>query len=139
MAAPISVLLIDDNSVFLRILKRFLEEHSGGEVVVVGSVNGGERALTTASALKPQVILVDLAMPDMHGLDLIPPLRASLPGAIIIVLTLTDPDSYCSAVLAAGADAFVSKTFLEEELLPTMRRLSQVKRSQGNCADCGVS
>jgi DNA-binding NarL/FixJ family response regulator len=134
MARPISVLLVDDNPIFMRILTRFLEAYSGREVSVVGSADAGRKALTMAPLLKPQVILVDLAMPDIHGLDLIPRLRASLPEGIIIALTLMDPRSYREAVLAAGADGFVSKATLEGDLLPTIRPLARLNRSQENCA-----
>ena len=95
--------------------------------------------MSMAPLLKPQVILTDLAMPEMHGLDPIPRLRASLPDAVIIVLTLMDPRSYRAAVLAAGADAFVSKATLEGDLLPTIRRLVRVNRSEENPATCGIS
>lgn len=132
MTTPTSVLLVDDNPIFLRILARFLEEHSGHAVCVVGSVDAGEKALRIAPSLRPEVVLTDLAMPKMHGLDLIPRLRASLPDAVIIALTLMDPQSYREAVLAAGADAFVSKATLEGDLLPTIRRLARVDRCQEN-------
>jgi DNA-binding NarL/FixJ family response regulator len=134
MARPISVLLVDDNLIFMRILTRFLEAQSGREVSVVGSADAGRKALTLAPLLRPQVILVDLAMPDIHGLDLIPRLRASLPEGIIIALTLMDPRSYRDAALAAGADAFVSKATLEGDLLSTIRPLARADRSQEKCA-----
>jgi DNA-binding NarL/FixJ family response regulator len=123
MASPISVLLIDDNPIFLRILARFLEERSQLEVIVVGSADGGEKALAKTPLIKPHVILVDLAMPDIHGLELIPRLRKIAPDAIIIALTLMDPRSYRASAIAAGADDFVSKATLETDLLPAIRRL----------------
>ena len=131
MAPPVSVLVVDDNPIFRRILTRFLEERSKFEVIVVGSAEGGEKALEKAPPLRPQVILVDLAMPDMHGLDLIPRLRSLLPDVIIIVLTLMDPASYRNAAKAAGADAFVSKATLESDLLPTIWRLVPGGQSRG--------
>jgi DNA-binding NarL/FixJ family response regulator len=132
MTTPTSVLLVDDNPIFLRILAQFLEEQSEHAVSVVGSVDAGEKALRIAPCLRPEVVLIDLAMPEMHGLDLIPRLRASLPDAVIIALTLMDPQSYREAVLAAGADAFVSKATLEGDLLPTIQRLARVDRCQEN-------
>jgi DNA-binding NarL/FixJ family response regulator len=138
MAAPISVLLVDDNPIFLRILTQFLEAHSGRELRVVVSADGGAKALTLVPSLKPQVILTDLAMPEMFGLDLIPRLRASLPEAIIIALTLMDPGSYRAAVLAAGADAFVAKDTLGRDLLPTIRHLAGLDRSEENPTTCGI-
>ena len=130
MAPPVSVLVVDDNPIFRRILTRFLEERSKFEVIVVGSAEGGEKALEKAPTLRPQVILVDLAMPDMHGLDLVPRLRSLLPEVIIIVLTLMDPACYGEVVKAAGADAFVSKATLESDLLPTIWRLVPGRPSQ---------
>ena len=139
MAPPISVLLVDDNPIFLRILTRFLEERSRLEVIVVGSADGGEKALVKAPLLKPQVILVDLAIPDIHGLELIPRLRALMPDARIIALTLMDPLSYRDAVMTAGADEFVSKATLETDLLPAIRRLARSGRTQGVAENNAVS
>ena len=139
MAPPISVLLVDDNPIFLRILTRFLEERSRLEVIVVGSADGGEKALAKAPLLKPQVILVDLAIPDIHGLELIPRLRVLLPDATIIALTLMDPGSYREAVMAAGADDFVSKATLETDLLPAIRRFAQGARPRGVAENNAVS
>ncbi len=124
MMGTITVLLVDDNPIFLRILARFLEEESGGDVVVVGSLIGGRDAVARARALRPRVILVDLDMPGQSGLDLLPSLREQMPDAVIIVLTMMDPESYRGLALAAGADEFVHKALLERHLLPTIRRLT---------------
>jgi len=126
-----SVLLVDDNRTFLRILIRFLSEHSEGALRVVGAVVGGRDAVAQAKRLQPEVILVDLAMPDISGLALIPRLREAMPDSIIIALTLMDVDSFSQATLAAGADAFVSKTSLERELLPTIKRLAALEPRMG--------
>ena len=127
----ISVLLVDDNPTFLRILTRFLQEQSQGDIVVVGSVVGGRDAMAQAQALQPQVILLDLDMPDLPGLEVLPRLREGMPEVIVIALTLMDPDSYRQAALTAGADEFVSKASLESDLLPTIRRLISAARRSG--------
>ena len=106
----LSVLLVDDNPTFLRILARFLEEQGEDDLRVVGSVVGSRDALAEAERLKPDVLLLDLEMPDVPGLDLLPRLRKTLPDAILVALTLMDPDIFRSSVLAAGADAFVLKS-----------------------------
>jgi two-component system response regulator DegU len=130
---PISVLLVDDNSTFLQILARFLRTQYQDEVVVVGTASGGKEALRTSQDLQPQVILLDLAMPDVPGLDVIPVLRTRMPDVIIIALTLWDTDAYREAARAAGADAFVSKASLSTDLLPAIRRLVQATRPHGSC------
>ena len=133
-----SILLVDDNRTFLRILIRFLSEHSEGALRVVGTVVGGRDAVAQAKRLNPQVILVDLAMPDISGLALIPRLREAMPDAIIIALTLMDPDSFHQATLTAGADAFVSKTSLERDLLPTIKRLAALESRMGRAVSAAV-
>ena len=123
--AQMSLLLVDDNPGFLRILASFLERSGQGEIVILGAARGGKEALTKAQALRPQVILIDLAMPDLHGLDAIPQLRGMLPDVGIIALTLLDSGSYRQAALTAGANDFVSKARLDTDLLPAIWRLGR--------------
>ena len=127
---PIRVLLIDDNPGFLRIATRFLQEACLGEVTVVGTARGGREALAQTLDPPPEVILLDLMMPDLNGLDVIPRLRARLPHARIIALTLLDTSSYQSAALAAGADAFIPKTAMNTDLLPAIRQAMQANRER---------
>jgi DNA-binding NarL/FixJ family response regulator len=125
----ISVLLVDDNPTFLAILRRFLEEQYLNEVVILGTAGGGEEALTQALRLRPEIVLIDLAMPGVSGLEAIPRLRTALPNLGIIALTLLEPNGYRSAALAAGADEFVPKATLSTHLLPTIRRVMQAGRA----------
>jgi CheY-like chemotaxis protein len=126
-----SVMLVDDNATFLRILRRFLEDQAGGEVAVVATASGGSEALAKAPIVCPKIIVVDLVMPDMHGLEVIPRLRSMLPDAGIIALTMLAGEGYRRAALAAGADDFVSKNDLEAELLPAIRRVSRLRGTAG--------
>ena len=119
---PITVLLADNNASFLRVVNKFLAQHD--EIEVVGTAEGGREALVEAKRLQPQVMLVDLGMPDLSGLDAIPLLREAHPEMFIIALTLLDTDSYREAALAAGADAFIPKATLNANLMPAIRRLT---------------
>ena len=132
-----SVLLVDDNPSFLHILTRFLHEYNQGEVVVVGTADGGEQALVQARELRPDIVLIDLAMPDLPGLEAIPRLRQALPEMGIIAVTMLGPTGYREAALAAGADEFVSKTTLSIDLPPALRRVVQARASgQAPRAQC---
>jgi len=124
---PIHVMLVDDNPTFLRILSDFLREEE--EVLVVGTAGSGEEALARVQGLQPQVILLDLAMPGMSGLDTIPCLRRVMPDLSIIALTVLDTNGYREAALAAGADEFVAKGNLSADLLPAIRRAARSRRS----------
>lgn len=116
----ISIILVDDNASFLRAAVRFLQQHQG--ITVVGTACGGQEALPMAQALKPDVALIDLSMPDLPGLELIPRLRAVLPKMRIIALTLLDTIAYQRAALAVGADGLVSKKTMNTALLPAIRQ-----------------
>ena len=124
----ISVLLVDDHETFLRVATEFLQRHD--ELTLVGAARGGKEALAQAQDLRPQVILVDLNMPGLSGLETIPLLRAMLPEAGIIALTLLDAKVYRQAALAAGADDFVPKPNLSTHLLPAIRRVVQTGQSE---------
>lgn len=127
-----SVLLIDDTPTFLGMVTRFLEAEGQDEVRVVGSVVGGQDAVAQATRLKPDVILLDLAMPGVCGLDLLPPLRRTLPEAILVALTVLDPEEFRERAIAAGADAFVSKASLEHDLLPAIRHAASCGQRRGS-------
>jgi DNA-binding NarL/FixJ family response regulator len=133
---PISVLLVDDNPAFLRIAARFLQEH--GDVAVVGAAGGGEEALAMAQDLQPDIVVIDLAMPGLSGLEAIPRLWAVLPGVSIIALTVLDTNSYREAALAAGANDFVAKVSLNTDLLPAIRRVAQADLSRPRVADRSI-
>lgn len=122
MTKTTSILLIDDNATFLRIAARFLRDHR--DINVLGTAAGGVEGLKLAKKLKPQVILLDLAMPDLPGLDVIPLLREVLPEVKLIALTMLDTDAYRTAATTAGADAFVAKAAMGTNLLSAIRRVS---------------
>jgi DNA-binding NarL/FixJ family response regulator len=118
----LSVLLVDDNPHFLRVLDRFLTVHGDGDLRVVGSVVGGQGAITEVQRLMPDIVIVDLKMPDVPGLRLLPQLRQTSPDTILIALSLLAMDESRDDALAAGADAFISKASLECDLIPAIRR-----------------
>ncbi len=123
---PISVLLVDDSPVFLGIAVQFLQAYD--DLIVVGAVAEGERVLTEAQHLCPDVVLVDLTMPNISGLEVIPRLRELLPQVGIIALTLHNTNAYRQAALDAGADHFIPKSAMSTELLPAIREIHVNRR-----------
>ena len=123
---PISVLLVDESLTFLRIAMRFLDAHD--DIVIVGAVREGEKALAQLENLEPDIVLIDIAMPDLlGGLKFVPRLRAALPGVGIIALTLIGTGGYRQAALEAGVDDFVPKAAMGMDLLSAIRRVRQAK------------
>jgi len=136
---PITVLLVDDNPTFLKVAVDFLMEYGREEIGVIGQAGGGFEALSMAENLQPHVILVDLAMPDLPGLSLIPRLRKMLPDAGIIVLSMLDTKRYRETALSVGADGFVSKADMFAHLIPAIRRAVQNRRPESARPDLEAS
>jgi DNA-binding NarL/FixJ family response regulator len=124
---PVSLLIIDDNENFLKTISAYLVEHHAREIHVLGTARSGREGINLAQQLHPQVVLLDLKMPEMHGFDVIPLLRQALPGVKIITTTLLSPEIfeqsgeiYRQANVTAGADAFIPKHNLTTDLIPTI-------------------
>jgi DNA-binding NarL/FixJ family response regulator len=118
-----SILIVDDNPIFRRATRSFLQHNHNNEVVIVGTATESKEAFSQARVLRPHLILVELCMPGLGGVDFIPRLRTIVPESRIIVLTLLDVGGFRHSALAAGADDFLSKTRLDTDLLPAIRRL----------------
>ncbi|MDX1435746.1 MAG: response regulator transcription factor [Anaerolineales bacterium] len=115
----VKILLVDNNPTFLRITARFLSAEDWIEIL--GRAGDGLEALDLASELEPDVILLDLNMPGLGGLEAMPRLRRLVPGARIIALTLLDTEGYREAAIEAGAHSFVPKSAMNRELIPAIR------------------
>jgi DNA-binding NarL/FixJ family response regulator len=123
MEQLLSILIIDDNLNFLKAISGFIQEHLANQIQLLGAAQTGREGIRLAQKLHPQVILLDLKMPDMDGFEVIPLLRKVLPQVNIIATTLLssedfdrDRDIYCQECLQAGADSFIPKFRLENEL-----------------------
>lgn len=122
----ITVLLVDDHLTFLQITMNFLGKEK--DIVVVGTAAEGLEAIELAQELRPEIVVLDMALPDMSGLDVIPRLRQAMPELGIIALTGIGMEGYRKLALRVGADEFVEKADVNAELLPAIRRVSQEKR-----------
>ncbi len=122
---PITVMLVDDNKTFMRVMTEFLEAQ--GDIRVVYTTGDGREALARVQGLSPHVVLADLAMPGMHGLEFIPRLREAMPRIGIVALSVTDSPYFKNAALSAGANAFVSKAQVRTELVSVIRQLASGK------------
>ncbi|MFD4958209.1 response regulator [Microbacterium sp. NPDC058389] len=120
MNAPIRVLLVDDHAVMRAGFRMILE--SAGDVTVVGEASTGVEAVSAASTLRPDVICMDVQMPDMDGLEATRRIVGDAAvGSAVVVVTTFDRDDYLFDALAAGASGFLLKNAGPEELLSAVR------------------
>lgn len=117
----IRTLMADDHATFLDELAHFLAENS--EMDVVGRATSGEEALERTNALRPDLVLMDLAMPGMGGLEATRRLKAKTSAPRVIMLSLHEHPMYRKAALDAGANGFIPKSELGATLLPMIRSL----------------
>jgi len=107
-------LVVDDHDVFRRGLARLLREES---MDVIGEASGGRAAIRLAAELHPDVVLMDLSMPDIHGLEATRRIIAGDSGARVIVLTVSDDHEAVIDALLAGAVGYVRKDEPLEKIL----------------------
>ena len=108
MMARIRILIADDHEVVRKGIRTLLETHSEWEIC--GEACTGKDAIAKAARLKPDVVLLDITMPEASGLEAIPEILKAQPQAKIIVLTMHDSGQMASRVLAAGASGLVLKS-----------------------------
>jgi len=115
--ARVKILLADDHTLFCNLLQDLLEP----EYEVVGSVSDGRGLLKTADSLQPYVVLVDIGMPSLNGLDAGRRLKQANPKIKLIYLTMNNNVEYAREALQAGASGFVLKNSQSSQLLLAIR------------------
>lgn len=103
----IRVLIVDDHDIVREGTRRVLEPEE--EIEVVGEAKDGEEAIEQAADLKPDVILMDIAMPKLNGIEATRQIKALLPATAVLVLTIYDNDQYIFGLLEAGAAGYLLK------------------------------
>lgn len=124
----IRLLVVDDDPGFRETLRALLAQRD--EAIVLREARSGEEALQLADALRPDVVLMDLAMPRMNGLEATRLLKARWPGLAVIIITVHDEEAYRRTALAAGAEAFLLKKSLGVDLWPTLLKIAKKGQAQ---------
>lgn len=112
------IVLAEDHFVMRQKLKQLLA--SRGDVVVVGEATDGEEALRMTLELQPDLLITDLSMPRLHGLELTLRLQAEHSAARVVIVSVTTEDPYVLAALRNGAQGYVGKDSCREYLLPAI-------------------
>jgi len=117
----IRILLVDDHQVVREGLRRMLEVEA--DLRVVGEASDAKEVLTQVELLSPEVILMDIKMPGMDGIELTRQLKGKYPSCNVIMLTLYD--EYLTQAIEAGAVGYLLKDIRREELLKAIRAVHQ--------------
>ncbi len=119
MPKAISVLLVDDHAMFRAGIKALLEAE--GRVEVIGEASSGDEAVDLVRQLKPDVVVMDLSMPDSNGLEATRRIAALGLDTNVLVLTVHAEEEYLVPVVDAGASGYLTKTSADTDLLEAIR------------------
>lgn len=123
-ADQIPVLVVDDHPLFRAgICDRI--QSGNDQIVVVGEAGSGEQACEQVAALRPAVVLMDIAMPGMNGIEATRIVASSWPEVAVIILSVYDDDQYIQAALKAGARGYLLKTVEATELRESISRVAR--------------
>jgi DNA-binding NarL/FixJ family response regulator len=125
MSSPdiITILIVDDHPVFLQGLRRVLEPEP--DIRVIGAAVDGKEALETAASLAPNVVLLDVNLPSMNGMQVARQLKDAQPHTAIIMLSAYHDENQVLHSIRAGASAFFPKDVAPDTLLAAIRQVSQ--------------
>lgn len=122
MASLIRILLVDDHAVVRSGLRLLLETQE--DLTVVGEARDGETALAHCRAVNPDLVLMDIGLPGLNGLESTRAILAERPDTQVLILTMHEDDGYFSEALAAGARGYVLKEAPPAELLAGIRAVA---------------
>jgi len=122
MRAKISVLLVDDHALVRRGFRRILEDEE--DITVEGEASDGEEAVRMAKQLKPNVIVMDCALPGMNGLAATRKILEHDPKAAVLMLSMHSEDTWVRQSLEAGARGYMLKNAVDLELITAIRRIA---------------
>ncbi len=121
--SKITILLADDHAVLRAGLRMLLENQP--DMTVIGEADGGLAALRLARELAPRVILLDVSMPGMDGLQALRAIRADAPQCRVLLLTMHEEEAILRQALQAGAAGYILKQSAEAELLTAIRAVAR--------------
>lgn len=121
--AKIRLLIVDDHFVVRVGLRTLLEGEA--DMAVVGEAGNGVEAVASAQQLQPDVVVMDISMPEMDGLEATRRIRAVCPNTHILILTVHAQERYLFPVLKAGASGYVLKSTVDTELVDAIRAVAQ--------------
>ena len=116
------IVVADDHDIIRRGLKQLLTAHAGWEVCAEAKT--GREAVTVAEQLRPDIVVMDISMPDLNGLEAARRIKKSLPRTEILILTLHFSDQLVREIVEAGVRAYIMKSDADKDLVSAVEALS---------------
>ncbi len=123
MTKPLRILIADDHEVVRQGVRTIAESQAGWSVVA--EAENGLEAVSQALEVKPDIVLLDISMPGLNGLEAAKEILKQLPETQVLILTMHESDELVREVLAAGARGFILKTDAKRDLVDALRSLSE--------------
>ncbi len=120
---PIRIVIADDHALVREGTRQILEDHPG--LVVAGEAQDGEEAVAMVTRLQPDVVLMDISMPKLNGIDATRIIKKESPATSVLILTAYDDDQYIFALLDAGAAGYLLKNVRGDELAQAVRAVAE--------------
>jgi len=120
--AQIRILLVDDHELVRKGIRSALQPH--GDLEIVGEADNGEDAVRMASELKPNLVIMDVGLPGISGLEATKQIKSEHPTIPVLILTVHDEDEYIIQLLKAGADGYLQKGTGEEDFVEAVRAVA---------------
>lgn len=123
MANKLSILLVDDHALVRKGFRRMLEDDPS--ISVVGEASTGTEAVKLALQLKPKVVVMDCALPDISGIEAMRRIRAKMRDAVVLMLSMHSEDTLVRQALEAGARGYILKNAMELDLANAIKRVAE--------------
>src|SRR2546423_2884434 len=123
MGNKLTVLLVDDHALVRKGYRRMLEDDAS--LAVVGEASDGKEAVRLALELRPKVTVMDCALPGISGIDATRRIRAKLPDAAILMLSMHSEDTLIRQALEAGARGYILKNAMDLDLVNAIKRVAE--------------
>lgn len=121
----VRILIVDDHDLMRRGIKALLQSHAGWEVV--GEAHTGREAVTKAEELKPDVVILDISMPDLNGIEAARRIRKSAPNTEVLILSVHYSDQLIRDILEAGVRGYIVKSDSDRDLIIAVETLANHK------------
>jgi DNA-binding NarL/FixJ family response regulator len=125
MANKLKILLVDDHALVRRGFRRMLEDESSFQVV--GEASDGLEAVTRAEELRPDVVVMDCALPQINGVEATRRILAKLPDTAVLMLSMHSEDTLIRQALAAGARGYILKNAMDLDLVSAIKKVAEGK------------